>query len=84
MESWITEYWIWFVVAAAMIATFLAVMVIMSGTMRFLHTRPVPKRAEMPAAIGVEHDLAAAATAVEGAVLDLVGTRPVGKPDPLA
>lgn len=84
MESWVTEYWIWFVVAAAMTATFLAVMVIMSGTMRFLHTRPAPKRAEMPVAIGVEHDLAAAATAVEGAVLDLADIRPVVTSDPIA
>ena len=35
LESWITEYWIWLVVAASIVATVLAVMVIMAGFTRF-------------------------------------------------
>lgn len=71
MESWITDYWIWLVAAAAVIATVLVIMVLMMRARRIEHASQEAQTSELRKGFGVEYDRAVADQGRDIAELDL-------------
>lgn len=76
MERWITEYWIWLAVAAAVIVTVLVVMAIMRESRkvsRAKNAKQVAQTTELQEEFGVEYDSAVTDQGRDVAELDLMG-----------